>query len=673
MMRRLLLLVAVFIVSFVLLGIGRSTSGSAPPTGGIVLRAANSRNPEADLMRAEDRELAIGRTAPDDQHTLAPNQTVIYEEYWETGLQNWEVGDLDSGHGADYWDDDSDDDARAYSGWAIHCADCQEGTCVDTPQTYDDDMQAYACRLIDLSDWYDGDSIEISFYLWYHTEQNYDWFNFRASRERCILGGMDLLFGYSGGPQGWYRQTWDLSSYADASALCICFEFVSDWSINSYEGAYVDDLLITGEHAALPPPPPTNIQASDGVYSSKVLVTWEERPDTLYSRVYRATTPDGTRTQIGTTGATHWDDLSAEACRGYYYWVKSCNAYGCSDFSAYDVGTRSGTTAPPSSIQASDGDYTEKVLVTWSSVSGALLYKVYRAASLNGTKDVVCATGTTSCDDTSASEGSIYYYWVRAFSVCGWSDFSEYDTGYRSPSNSPPSIPTNTQTSDSTYTDKVRVTWNSSSGATNYVVYRATSSGGSKTLLDSPGGTSYDDTSAAVGTTYYYWVKACNSYGCSDYSAHDTGYRGSGGDAYEDDDSWDRANWIHDGLAQTHSIVPVADVDWVRFLLSTEAEVVLETSGAGGDTRMWLYDSSLDLLEYNDDGEGVLFSRIDRLCNLDSLPPGTYYVRVDEYGGDQEIQAYDIAFNIMQACSEEDDYLTYLPVVIRDSTSGPPP
>jgi hypothetical protein len=107
MMRRLLLLVAVFIVSFVLLGIGRSTSGSAPPTGGIVLRAANSRNPEADLMRAEDRELAIGRTAPDDQHTLAPNQTVIYEEYWETGLQNWEVGDLDSGHGADYWDDDS--------------------------------------------------------------------------------------------------------------------------------------------------------------------------------------------------------------------------------------------------------------------------------------------------------------------------------------------------------------------------------------------------------------------------------------------------------------------------------------------------------------------------------------------------------------------------------------
>ena len=31
--------------------------------------------------------------------------------------------------------------------------------------------------------------------------------------------------------------------------------------------------------------------------------------------------------------------------------------------------------------------------------------------------------------------------------------------------------------------------------------------------------------SAEVGTTYFYWVKACNGYGCSDDSASDTGYR----------------------------------------------------------------------------------------------------------------------------------------------------
>jgi len=92
--------------------------------------------------------------------------------------------------------------------------------------------------------------------------------------------------------------------------------------------------------------------------------------------------------------------------------------------------------------------------------------------------------------------------------------------------NSPlPPSPTNVQASDGTYTDKVRVTWNSVSSATSYKVYRATSSGGTKTYLGSTSSTTYDDYSASVGTTYYYWVKAKNAYGESGYSSYDTGYR----------------------------------------------------------------------------------------------------------------------------------------------------
>jgi hypothetical protein len=81
--------------------------------------------------------------------------------------------------------------------------------------------------------------------------------------------------------------------------------------------------------------------------------------------------------------------------------------------------------------------------------------------------------------------------------------------------------------SDGTYTETVQVTWDSAADATYYEVYRAESAGGTKTLLGSPTGTSYDDDSAVVGTTYYYWLVACNTWGCSDYSAHDTGYRPS--------------------------------------------------------------------------------------------------------------------------------------------------
>jgi len=88
-----------------------------------------------------------------------------------------------------------------------------------------------------------------------------------------------------------------------------------------------------------------------------------------------------------------------------------------------------------------------------------------------------------------------------------------------------PSAPTNVSASDGTYTDKVRITWSASSGATSYDVYRATSSGGTKTKIGTPSTTLYDDTSASVGTTYYYWVTAKNTWGTSGYSSYNTGYR----------------------------------------------------------------------------------------------------------------------------------------------------
>lgn len=118
---------------------------------------------------------------------------------------------------------------------------------------------------------------------------------------------------------------------------------------------------------------------------------------------------------------------------------------------------------------------------------------------------------------------------------------------------------------------------------------------------------------------------------------------GGNGDAYEPDDTFGQANDILSGSPQTHSIAPATDVDWVWFSLSEESEVVIETSGPSGDTRMWLYDSSLNEIEYDDDGGSENFSRIDRICEVDPLPAGAYYVKIDEYNNDDEIGSYNIA------------------------------
>jgi len=134
---------------------------------------------------------------------------------------------------------------------------------------------------------------------------------------------------------------------------------------------------------------------------------------------------------------------------------------------------------------------------------------------------------------------------------------------------------------------------------------------------------------------------------------------GECGDAYEPDDTSGQANWIYDGSPQTHSICPVGDEDWVKFELTVESEVVIETSGPSGDTRMWLYDSSLNEVEYDEDDGSGLFSRIDRVCGVDSLSAGTYYVKVDEYLDNDEIPSYDIIVHT-EACRR-----IFVPLVMK--------
>jgi len=122
-------------------------------------------------------------------------------------------------------------------------------------------------------------------------------------------------------------------------------------------------------------------------------------------------------------------------------------------------------------------------------------------------------------------------------------------------------------------------------------------------------------------------------------------------DSYEPDDSSVQATTILPGVAQAHSICPTGDEDWTTFTLVAPAEVVLETSGVSGDTRMWLYDSNLTLIEYNDDFMS-LFSKIDRLCGNDALPAGRYYVKIDEYGDDNSIENYDLLLSVSDCPAE---------------------
>ncbi len=120
-----------------------------------------------------------------------------------------------------------------------------------------------------------------------------------------------------------------------------------------------------------------------------------------------------------------------------------------------------------------------------------------------------------------------------------------------------------------------------------------------------------------------------------------------GTDAYEPDDMYGQAKWIYSGSPQARSIVPATDVDWAKFSLGANYQVVIETSGSSGDTRLWLYDSNLVEIEYDDDDGTEYFSHIVRSC----LPAGLYYLKVDEYGNDDTIPAYSLTLTTGSSCA----------------------
>lgn len=193
------------------------------------------------------------------------------------------------------------------------------------------------------------------------------------------------------------------------------------------------------------------------------------------------------------------------------------------------------TPLPPTGLVASPGD--NQVRLSWSAPSsdrGSALkkYKVYRATTpggerLAGTPLATLSNSTLTFTDTTATNGSTYYYVVVATNGVGASDPSAEASATPTGSTTAtvPGAPTSVTASNQG--GWIHLQWNppaSDGGATvtAYRVFRGTAKGAED--LTNPVATvtttSYDDQlGLTAGTTYYYVVKAVNSVGAGPSSA----------------------------------------------------------------------------------------------------------------------------------------------------------
>jgi DNA/RNA endonuclease G (NUC1)/fibronectin type 3 domain-containing protein len=165
--------------------------------------------------------------------------------------------------------------------------------------------------------------------------------------------------------------------------------------------------------------------------------------------------------------------------------------------------TMQGTPVAPANLAAAPGN--AHIALTWDSVSGATGYNVLRSTTPGSGYVSLASPGSNSYDDTSAVNGTHYYYVVTASGARGSGANSNEANGTAlAPTAAPAGL---TATAGNNH---VNLAWTAAVNAATYNVKRSTTSGSGYVTIASPATNSYDDTTAVNGTQYFYVVSAVN-------------------------------------------------------------------------------------------------------------------------------------------------------------------
>jgi hypothetical protein len=294
----------------------------------------------------------------------------------------------------------------------------------------------------------------------------------------------------------------------------------------------------------VPPLPPVSVSATTNLYD-RITVTWAmpSGSETITSyKIFRSTDSldlcQGSPIATPAVPSLLYSDTAAVAGTVYYYTMSSIGPNGESACTpTRSLGFRLLPPPPlrPANVQASDGTFTDKILVTWQAPIGSepiSFYRLYRTTipgAINACQTLLqdnIAASTFSLNDTSGViPGKLYYYSMKSSGPTGESQCSTIDPGY---ARILP--PANVQATDGTFTDRVRVTWappTLGGDVTGYKIYKSSTSQSCNTIFQVVNSNSVfniDDTNVIQGTDYFYSIKTVSPAGDSDCSPIDPGF-----------------------------------------------------------------------------------------------------------------------------------------------------
>lgn len=257
---------------------------------------------------------------------------------------------------------------------------------------------------------------------------------------------------------------------------------------------------------------------------SAVNVSWKSVAGASGYAVYRKEAGQ-VWSMIGTTSSTSYTDAAKSLDSGtmYYYTVRaykgswsqaSANKYKSAYWTSFDSnGTVAYYMNTPKASKAQGNE--EGIKITWSKVSGATGYAVYRKKDSGDWSMIGTTTSSEYVDKSSLSSNAKYYYTLRAYhgnksealsnkyNAEYWSYYDE--TGVQATRSDYLAAPT--LKGSSTASGGAIVKWKTVTGAAGYAVYRKTADSNWK-MLDTTSEDQYTDKQVSGNTTYYYTVRA---------------------------------------------------------------------------------------------------------------------------------------------------------------------
>jgi pectin methylesterase-like acyl-CoA thioesterase len=257
------------------------------------------------------------------------------------------------------------------------------------------------------------------------------------------------------------------------------------------------------------------------------VLTWGKvsAKDLAAYRVYRSTAKSMTvanSTLVATTTSRTAKDVAVQARSTFYYAVSAVDASGnASALSTVKSVTTTDTKKPdtPSSLKATSS--AAGVALNWSDNDEPDLagYTVARRTSSSGPWTTVAAgIPASQFTDATAPSGTKSYYRVTAVDRAG--NVSSYASTSATRPAGPVAAPT-APAAPAGFAAKLssagvpQLTWTASTGATGYVLSRATSANGPFTRITTSTGTSYTDAAAPAKQTVHYTLTATNTAGAS--------------------------------------------------------------------------------------------------------------------------------------------------------------